>query len=122
MPIEILVLLRIVPTMLLVVPNEAAPPTCQKTLYGETPPLRRTWEPELTVRSPATWKMKTSSESPSRVMLVGIKTEVPQVYTPALSVRPPMEPAPRLREEDRLVVFAATAAYAAVISPIDLPK
>ena len=40
-------------------PRAVTPPTTQKMLLADAPPVRMTWTPLLTVKVPPIWKMKT---------------------------------------------------------------
>src|SRR4028119_2238012 len=71
---------------------------CQKIFFACTPPLKVIMTFELTVRVPPTWNIKMSVELPLMVIFVGIVTALVHLYSPAVSVLPPIFPAPRFKK------------------------
>src|SRR4028119_154435 len=87
---------------------------CQKIFFACTPPLKVIMTFELTVRVPPTWNIKMSVELPLMVTFVGIVTALVHLYSPAVSVLPPIFPAPRFKKSG--LRRPAASLYAVLIS------
>ena len=99
-----------------VVPNVAELPTCQKMLEANAPPLRITWRPDVVVSEDAIWIMKTAFGFPfaSNVRSPDdTAREEVDLYSPGVSVRPPIFPD---NVTMSVQVLAIASLYAAVRS------
>jgi hypothetical protein len=103
-----------VPRKVELVPRVAELPTCQKTLQGEAPPVRRIELADAVIRVEGTWKIQTAAGSPCafRVRLPLICSEVTALYTPGVRVVPVVTMGPIMAVGMR----PAASTYAAVRS------
>ena len=91
---------RMLPVKAECVPSVAELPTCQKTLQGSAPLMRRTSLAESVTSVEPTWKMKTASGLPcaSSVSVPPTSSEVVALYTPGMRVWPAPMKGPTLPE------------------------